>query len=1131
MTNPAYSFLPWLRHGIATAITAADHDAAVKTRAAVDVKVTVSGDRVGGGTPLSADVSQRVSLYGPGDIIGIDPRAVVRTDPHPWITNYEGNYLAAIEFYDPDFPWRYTPAAPDGNGLRPWVTLIVLREDEFEEVRSVSGAPLPSVTVKNLAVLPNPGELWAWAHVHVNEQLPTHETEVVSTDAAVVAQRLQAAVTANRDLAYARVLCPRRLDDDTGYHALPIPTFESGRLAGLGLKSLAPFATASAWGDDYMGREAGGQFPVYYRWEFRTGGHGDFEYLVSLLKPRPVDPRVGIREFSMGDPGSNLPPITDPAHGAILRLGGALQVPDGDLDADQLAARQRDETWDTPYPVPFQTALAAFVNLPDDYAAADAATANAAAGLGPGVDDDPDPLITAPLYGCWHALTQRLLRQRDGTPAPHPQNWVHGLNLDPRFRIPAAFGAESVEDNRETYLDYAWQQIGDVLAANSRIRHLQLAVGTSLSWYGRHVTPLTTVAPERALQILGPVAGRLLTDGVTLRHLQSTSLVPPVYTSAALRRAVRPGGRTMRTLPFGTGSGAGGNPAATPVNLLARVNSGEVSAAAPLAVPAGLATVDQAAAGAADPGVPGWAAQLAERAPWLSGALSWMLAGLLVLAVVLAIVLGIALSAAVAAAVVAAVVALAVAALGLRSMLRRAERSNDRVDSLREENQTPDSVAHLPSVSDFRLAEPGSTFRPTHAGPDNAVAARYKAALKDSYVLAATTRAVNTRPDPVRLDLGRLVPTVVAGVDPARTIPARGLSAVSLPSWIADLLAAAPEYSLDEVMAYPKIDTPMYLPLKERSVERFLPNINLIPPDSITLVETNQRFIESYMVGLNHEFARKLLWHGYPTDQRGTYFRQFWSVDSYIDSEGLSEDPLKEKLYDIPEIHRWPGTSVLGAHDHRLPPGTPPTAQAVLVIRGELLKKYPNTVVYAHHAKWAMSGGHVDPNQRRDFDDFEAGDLKDPPLDKVRGPLYEAKADPDIYFFGFDLTVEQARGGAGTKDTDDAGWFFVLKERPGEPRFGLEADRIHDPDTFNDVTWQEAMPTSAPGKNLAAHGLDGFALTSLPPSPQPGHLDQHREDGYAAATPTSSARWAYELFRAPILVAVHAEKMLRSRKP
>ena len=42
------------------------------------------------------------------------------------------------------------------------------------------------------------------------------------------------------------------------------------------------------------------------------------------------------------------------------------------------------------------------------------------------------------------------------------------------------------------------------------------------------------------------------------------------------------------------------------------------------------------------------------------------------------------------------------------------------------------------------------------------------------------------------------------------------------------------------------------------------------------------------MVGLNHEFARKLLWREYPTDQRGSYFRQFWDPGTYHDSEDLS---------------------------------------------------------------------------------------------------------------------------------------------------------------------------------------------------------------------------------------------------
>jgi hypothetical protein len=174
------------------------------------------------------------------------------------------------------------------------------------------------------------------------------------------------------------------------------------------------------------------------------------------------------------DPGSNIPGIDDAQLGGVLKLGGALRVPDADLNAAQLQERQKFENWDQPYPHPFQKALAAFIDLPDDYSASTAQAANTATAIA-GISDDPDPLITSPLYGCWHALTQRLLTNRDGTPAANPTNWVHKLNLDPRFRVAASFAADVVEANAETYMNYAWEQIGDVLAANQRIRQLQLA--------------------------------------------------------------------------------------------------------------------------------------------------------------------------------------------------------------------------------------------------------------------------------------------------------------------------------------------------------------------------------------------------------------------------------------------------------------------------------------------------------------------------------------------------------------------------------------------------------------------------------------------------------------------------------
>ena len=164
-------------------------------------------------------------------------------------------------------------------------------------------------------------------------------------------------------------------------------------------------------------------------------------------------------------------------------------------------------------------------------------------------------------------------------------------------------------------------------------------------------------------------------------------------------------------------------------------------------------------------------------------------------------------------------------------------------------------------------------------------------------------------------------------------------------------MIAPPVSPFIEPMAYPIIDQPMYEPLKDRSSELFLPNINLIEMNSITLLEVNQRFIESYMVGLNHEFARELLWREYPTDQRGSTFRQFWDVRSFFNADNLDDEDLKETLRDITPLHTWAKNTAenpdlnklkLGTHDNRQQ-GPVIKKRLVLVIRGELLKRYPKS--------------------------------------------------------------------------------------------------------------------------------------------------------------------------------------------
>ncbi|MFL5897128.1 MAG: hypothetical protein ACJ76D_01485 [Solirubrobacterales bacterium] len=1110
---PTYSFLPWYRRGIANTIATADKDDKVAARATTHVELELSGTPVAGGEALTDEVKQDIALYGPGDLVGIEERAILRTEPRNWITNFESNYLAAVDFYDEDFLWRYTPAAPDGSHLRlrPWLTLVVLAEGEFEDGTSMAGRPLPYITSSNADLFPPADDLWAWAHVHFNQSLAGSPQEVVSTDAAAVVGRAQTILDQNPDAGYARLLCPRRLEDDTAYHAFLVPTFETGRLAGIGKDpDDAPFATASAWADYPPGapkpRQQGSEYPFYFRWYFRTGGHGDFLYLVRLLKPKPVDPRVGVRDMDVRKPGSNVPGIHN--LGDVLRLGGALQVPEEDLDEGELEKRELFENWDQPFPRAFQKGLSAFVNLPDDYAAQEAGEANAETGLGPEVQENRDPLITAPLYGKWHSLTQRLLVERDGTPVPNRQGWAQRLNLDPRFRVPAGFGAEVVESNAEQYMNYAWEQIGDVLEANALVRRFHLAAEVSARWYDFHLLPLLAAQPERTLALTAPVQAKILGSPTTVEHLRKSSRVPPVLTSTAFRRVTRPQSRLIRTLPF--------TAEATPANLLRRVNAGEVTPAPPKTVPGGVVTVDKAAAVAEPKGAPRGIFALLERYPWLP----WLL---IALGVVLLILLALLLS------LVLGIIAFVVL-VGLALLLLRWKAADAPAASIEEDDQTPAAVAGLPENPGFGLSEPGAgTSTPTGSG-DSAAAGRLKTAIEDSFGLIDASRQVGRQPEPKELDLGGVNETVVAALDPQVTIPRRARTLIQLPPWIADPLVE----DFGEVMAYPRIDLPMYEPLKKRSVELFLPNINLIEPNSITLVETNQRFIEAYMVGLNHEFARKLLWREFPSDQRGSYFRQFWDVRSVVNVEGLSENALRKQLYDIPELHRWPTSTKLGTHNNRQSPDEQgkdgkPREQAVLVIRGELLKKYPTAVIYAHRAEWEFEpdGKTPDLTEPRKLVDLEPSEESEPPKEKLRAPLYEAKADPDIYFFGFDLTIDEAMGGSGEPPDTDPGWFFVIKERPGEPRFGLELERDPAPEVLDELTWDDAGVKGS--EFLPADSLASFPLASVPKGDSEHRAEQHTADEAALGAAASSARWAYLLFRPPVMVAIHADEMLRSK--
>jgi hypothetical protein len=1108
----SYTFLPWLRQGIARSITAADGDQTVRLRATATVGLTLTGQAIGGGS-IQGQVGRDVQLYGPGEVVGIESRAVIRTDPRPWITDFEPNYLAAIEFYEEDFPWRYTPAAPDGTRrrLRPWITLVVLKDtgdpatSEFLDDRVTANRPLPSITVKTFAPFPAADELWAWAHVHANRHLGANPDDLAVADLAAAVGRLAGTLATDPDAAYSRIVAPRRLEENAAYHAFLVPTFERGRLAGLGLgPDTSPFATASAWAD-YPGRPESLHLPYYYRWYFRTGGVGDFESLVRLLTWRTVDPRVGRRDIDVQAPGSNMPGILDPDLHGVLRLGGALRAPHSTLSPHDRAEYEKYENWaKAAYPHPFQRKLAQFINLADDFTRVPAPDARTSAGLASTDPDDVDPLITPPIYGEWQALKHRLLTDDSGAPLSPNDNWVHELNLDPRYRVSAGFGGDVVRKNQEDYMEAAWAQVGDVLAHNWKARVAQTWLNVNEAVHAKTIQVIAD-NPTHVLNLTAPIQPRVLIHGFAVRHTRRESMTPPVLTSAPWRRIVRPGGRLATQLGLAAGPHAS--------SVLDAVNDGVITAAPPKGTPTGVGTVEDIAdqTDQARWWPPEWLLNLLKRFPWLPLAFALLGLGLVILAVV--------------AGGIAVLFLLALIALAIAVALSMARRQTSVADVIGTDLDHEQAIAALPPGPGFVFGDAANTGgRPNPTGSDNAAAQRFKGALAEWGHFITDAVAAGRPVPPVKLDLGEVATTVVDRIRPALTVPGRFSSTTVL----APHITAQISENFDEIRYYPRIDDPMYRPLKELSDEHFVPNLNLIGQDTVVALETNQEFIESYMVGVNSEFSRELLWREYPTDQRGSYFRQFWDVSGHFDPTATDADALRERLYDIPPIHRWPTRSNLGQHDNRQPDPGVERNEVVLAIRGQLLKKYPTTVIYAHAAEWQRTGGHVDPSKERQLAGLAPGEMERPPRSKVRTPVYQAKVDPDIYFFGFDVTADEARGGTGEHDTDPAGWFFVLKERPGEPRFGLDIARTAGESvvTVNDIAWSDAG--TAPGANLSANALAVITLT--PPSSAHDDLEkqpQHNDDVRVVGAPASSARWAYLLYQSPVMVAVHAAELLK----
>ncbi|MDA0171421.1 hypothetical protein OJ998_20140 [Solirubrobacter taibaiensis] len=311
---------------------------------------------------------------------------------------------------------------------------------------------------------------------------------------------------------------------------------------------------------------------------------------------------------------------------------------------------------------------------------------------------------------------------------------------------------------------------------------------------------------------------------------------------------------------------------------------------------------------------------------------------------------------------------------------------------------------------------------------------------------AASSSPADSRP---ALATAALRAQLLARLAPEVTVLARTQAAIAAPAgtWTRPDPLAPADLS-------PRFPEPMYDGLLRAAPELFLPEIGDIEVDGVALLETTPTVIEAYMAGLNHELSRELLWREFPATLAGTAFRQFW--------EGAEED--------IPALASW-GDAALGTH---LRGGA---NQVVLLVRGELLRRFPTTTIYAAQA---TAAGVLDPATRT-------------------APLFRATIGEDVVCIGFPLSEEQVLAGAG--------WFFAFEQYAGDPRFG-----------FDDVAAQGVPKTP-----------DQLAWPHIPVDAS-GHADVTKPINAAAnvqgAWGKNAAATASLTFQQPFRVALHASRLI-----
>lgn len=493
------NIVPYLRKGLSQYIEKENPQAegqpvADGSRAVIELTVDVQGTTPSGNSRHFYP-KRELSLVGPGDIKQVKPVIISQIYP-PAINTQRFNptTMPFVEFYEADFPWRYTPLPVEEttDSCVPWLLLVAVYDDEYKLVmeKGKKRVEFNLSEERYKEVFPSASLHHKLAHVQLGEEGEDNdEAEGI-----------------------ARLLCASKLDMDQHITVFLLPAFEAGRLSGLnqGYAGVAKDELSWSW------EKKRTVFPVYYHWSFYTANQsGTFEELANKLNMTP-----------------------DEAYDT-MQANLTVDIAESGLAKDGLQ-NYRDNQQEYPIDVPAALMLGMgnqkgkeLRKEPDDYTEAlkEELLLNPVFTENADTLQDEDPWVVPPVYGARHLLSTDL--KGDGV--------VPEVNLTLRHRIAAGMGASVVKENQESFVHRAWQKVEKINELNQKLREFYQMNEVEQNARKRLQPERTNIKKLRKKVVEGKLTKSrymLLTSDALYRMLFSSKLARNAITAEQVRDVV-----------------------------------------------------------------------------------------------------------------------------------------------------------------------------------------------------------------------------------------------------------------------------------------------------------------------------------------------------------------------------------------------------------------------------------------------------------------------------------------------------------------------------------------------------------------------------------------------------------------